>query len=94
MATKATDRKYRIALLSLALCTLAFLATAYNDKLGTNYGTFVMAVGMVLGLYGGANVGNKWVLAKHGVLKGPNGEVEEEEEETIITEVKPKDGAP
>lgn len=88
-----SDRKYKIALLSLALCTVCFLATGFIPALEENYGTFVMAIGMVLGLYGGANVGNKWVLAKHGVLKNPNGQVVEEEE-TIEMETKPGSGAP
>lgn len=87
---KGTDRKYKIALLSLALCTVCFIGTGFFEGLEENYGTFVMAVGMVLGLYGGANVGNKWVLAKHGVLKGPKGEVLEEETEQIEVEVKPE----
>lgn len=92
---KGTDRKYKVALMALALCTACFAGTAFSERLGDNYGTFVMAMGMVLGLYGSANVGNKWVLAKHGVLKGPKGEVLGEEEETIEVETKPTPpGAP
>ncbi len=87
---KGTDRKYKVALLSLALCTICFVGTAFFEKLGDNYSTFVMAVGMVLGLYGGANVGNKWVLAKHGALFPPPGEPEE----TLVKEKKEDKGQP
>ncbi len=88
---ESVDRKYKIALLSLALCTVCFIGTGFFEGLQENYGTFVMAVGMVLGLYGGANVGNKWVLAKHGVLRGPKGEVLEEQSEHVEVEVKPEE---
>jgi hypothetical protein len=90
------DRKFRIAILSLALCTLCFGATAFSEALGDNFGTFVMAVGMVLGLYGGANVGNKWVLAKHGGLQQLDAEVEvnREEKEELKKEAKAEAGKP
>lgn len=94
MAEERTDRKYKVALLSLALCTACYIGTGFFDGLKDNYGTFVMAVGMVLGLYGGANVGNKWVLAKHGVLKGSNGSVEEDTESVSVENTPAPQGKP
>ena len=78
------DRKYKIALLAIILCTLCFIGTGFKKELNDNYGTFVMAMGMCLGLYGGANIANKHVLARAGALpsqiRKPEDDEEEEEE--------------
>ncbi len=62
------SRKYRIALLSLFLVTAGYLATHFSDRLKESYFHLIVGVETVLTLYGAANVGNKWVLAKNGVL--------------------------
>lgn len=63
-----SNRKYRIALLSFFLVTLGYGITHFSDRLKDSYFTFVGAIGTILTLYGAANVGNKWVLAKNGIL--------------------------
>ncbi len=65
---KHPQRKYRVAMLSFFLVTAGYLATHFSDRLKESYFTFVGAVSTVLTLYGAANVSNKWVLAKNGIL--------------------------
>lgn len=84
------SRKYRIALISLALSALCFVATGFLPALAANYGTFIMALGMILGLYGGANVANKHILGRHGGLPHQG----EETEELEINVEQPKEPKP
>ncbi len=79
--SRHASRKYRIALISMALSALCFVATGFLPALAQNYGTFIMALGMILGLYGGANVANKHVLGRHGGLPHQTGQEEEVPEE-------------
>ena len=65
---KPSNRKYHLALLSMILCTACYLGTGWNEKLNQNFGTFVMAIGMALGLYSGANVANTHVMGNQGGL--------------------------
>lgn len=62
------SRKYKLALLALALITAGYIVTHFSDRLKDSYMLFIGGIGTVLSLYGAANVSNKWVLAKHGVL--------------------------
>ena len=61
------QRKYRVVLLSIVLITAGFVATMH-PALAVNYGVFVTAILSAAGLYGGMNITNKHVLAKHGIL--------------------------
>lgn len=76
-----TNRKFSLAIVSMLLCTVCYLGTGFNEKLNANYSTFVMAIGMALGLYSGANVANKHVLGRHGALPIQPLNKEEESEE-------------
>jgi hypothetical protein len=67
---KYVSRKYRIALVTMTLITLGFIATGFFITLAPQYDAFVMALLAGAGLYGGINVANKHVLGKHGVLSG------------------------
>lgn len=67
-ARRFSERKYKFSLIALALVTIGYFATHFSDRLKDSYLTFIGGVGTVLTLYGAANVSNKWVLAKHGIL--------------------------
>lgn len=84
---KKQNRKYVLALISMILCTICYLGTGWNVKLNANYGTFVMAVGMALGLYSGANVADTHVMGMHGAL--PHQLAAKREEEEVEEEPKP-----
>lgn len=62
------NRKFRIALLSFFLVTMGYGMTHFSDRLERSYFVYVGAISGILTLYGAANVGNKWVLAKNGIL--------------------------
>lgn len=60
------DRKLKLSVFAFALITLGFVSTAFSDKLGDNFGTFVGAIGGALALFVGANVGSQYVFEKNG----------------------------
>lgn len=61
--TKYPDRqrKWRLVLLSMTLVTLGFVLLSLVPVIGPYFSTFVMAIGGLNAVYGGANVVNKFV---------------------------------
>lgn len=56
-----SGRKYKLALVSIALLTLGFVASGFQVSLQEVFPEFAMGLSGLLGLYCGGNVGNKLV---------------------------------
>jgi hypothetical protein len=66
----ASQRKYKLALLSFALITLGFVLAAQMPGVSEVYTTFISAIIGMNFVYAGANVGNKWVIGKNLMSSG------------------------
>lgn len=64
-----SHRKLKVSLLSMFLITVGYVFTGFFSELNESYFTFVMGILAAAGIHHGANVTNKNVLGKHGILK-------------------------
>jgi predicted outer membrane lipoprotein len=79
-------RKYRMAFLFAGLMVLGLLLAGRFEIIKDLYSEFVTGLGILYFTYCTGNVGNKWVLGKHGALQAQMGTGEPEPEEPEETE--------
>lgn len=74
-------RKYRMGIL-FAFLMLAGLGVACMNEVASDlYSEFLTGLGMLYFVYNSGNVGNKWVLGKHGKLMARVGDLQDPPEE-------------
>jgi hypothetical protein len=70
-------RKYKMSIFAMFIMLVTFVFTGYNELVKETYTELLMGLSSLYAVYCGSNVGNKWVLGKHGKLVGKEGDLQD-----------------